>query len=71
MEAAAIQELLSVGRGLQSAHCLPFKGGIREKVNSVHRTAPMGPPEENKGYAAITGTLSRTPDKCSQSESVT
>lgn len=59
------------GRGLWSACSLLFKCGIREKVNSVHRTAPRGPPEEKKGYAVITDILFRTSDKCSQSESVT
>ena len=73
MEAAVLQfkQVFSVGWGLDSARCLPFQCGITEEVISVHRTAPEGAPEEEKGYAVITDTLSRTPDKCSQSESVT
>lgn len=66
-----IIELFSVGRGLRSARCLPFKCGLTEEVNSAYSTAPRGPPKEKKGYAVITDILSRTPDKCSHSEFVT
>lgn len=56
---------------IYSTHCLPFKCGITEEVNSVYRTVPKRAPEEKKEYAVITDTLSTTADKCSQPESVT
>lgn len=63
--------VLCLWRTICSTRCLPFKCGITEDVSSVYMTVPKRAPEEKKGYAVITDTLSTTPDKCSQPEPVT